>query len=162
MTRMTQQTADPTLALSTRRMIKAAPAEVFRAWTEPAQLKRWFAVAEGYATPVAEVDLRVGGRYRLGMQPPGAAQVDVATGEYQEVAPPDRLVFTWQWEGAPAGAPVTLVTVLFKAHALGTELILTHEHFDSAASRDQHAAGWQGCLNQLERLITSAAADASD
>jgi len=159
---MTQHTADPTLTLTTRRIIRAAPAQVFRAWTEPALLTGWFAVAEGYTTPVAEVDLRVGGRYRLGMQPPGTAQVDVAAGEYQDIAPPDRLVFTWQWEGAPAGAPVTLVTVLFKAHAVGTELILTHERFGSAASRDQHAAGWQGCLDQLERLLASHAAGTSD
>ena len=155
---MIQQTPSPPLTLTARRILKATPAQVFRAWTEPALLRSWFAVAEGYTTPVAEVDLRIGGRYRLGMQPPGSARMDMAVGEYQEVAPPERLVFTWQWEGAPADAPVTLVTVLFSTHASGTELILTHERFDSAASRDQHAAGWQGCLSQLERLLASPAA----
>jgi uncharacterized protein YndB with AHSA1/START domain len=146
--------------LTATRILRAPPDRVFRAWTEPAQLKAWFAVGEGYSTPIAEINLRVGGRYRLGMQPPGSARVDVATGEYQQIQPPSRLVFTWRWEGAPAGAPVTLVTVTINPHPLGTELILTHERFDDAGSRDQHAAGWRGCLDQLERLLAAGADDA--
>ena len=146
---MTQQTASLPLTLTARRVLSAPPARVFRAWTEPAQLRLWFAVAAGFTTPLAEVDLRVGGRYRLGMQPPGNAQVLVVWGEYQEISPPERLVFTWQWEGAAPAERVTLVTVLFNPHARGTELVLGHTGFASTASRDEHADGWAGCLEQL-------------
>ena len=54
-------------------------------------LRQWFAVAEGYTTPIAEVDLRVGGRYRLGMQAPDNDDLMVAAGAYREVTRPERL-----------------------------------------------------------------------
>ena len=158
MTKMAQQTANPALMLTARRILNAPPARVFRAWTEAAELKRWFAAGEGFTTPLAEIDLRVGGRYRLGMQPPGSTDVLVVTGEYQEILPPRRLSFTWRWDGAPPDVPVTLVTVVFRTHAQGTELILTHEQFTNAPSRDQHETGWLACLNYLERMLDNNAA----
>ena len=147
------------LTLTARRILKAPPARVFQAWTDPAQLRRWFAVSEGYTTPLAEVDLRVGGRYRLGMQPPGSTQVMMVWGEYQEITPPDRLIFTWQWEGAASDEATTLVTVTINPHTQGTELVLSHERFGREASRDEHAAGWTGCLNHLERLLAGGEAN---
>ena len=156
---MAQQTASPPLVLTARRILRAPPARVFRAWTEAAELKRWFAAAEDFTTPLAEIDLRVGGRYRLGMQPPGSTHVLVVTGEYREITPPQRLSFTWRWDGAAPDEPLTLVTVTFNTHPQGTELILNHERFISAASRDQHATGWIGCLNQLERALDTRAAN---
>jgi hypothetical protein len=50
------------------------------------------------------------------------------------------------------------VTVRLDPHPQGTELTLTHTHFASAASRDQHTTGWLGCLNQLERALNESAA----
>ena len=79
----------------------------------------------------------------------------VISGQYQEIVPPSRLAFTWHWAGAPVDEPITLVTVTFQAHPLGTELTLTHERFGAAASRDQHEAGWLGCLDHLARLLAA-------
>jgi uncharacterized protein YndB with AHSA1/START domain len=93
------------------------------------------------------------------MQPPGSTQVLVVTGVYRDITPPHRLSFTWRWEGAEPAEPVTLVTVRFDTHPEGTELILTHERFNNAASRDQHATGWNGCLNQLVRALAGRAAN---
>jgi uncharacterized protein YndB with AHSA1/START domain len=160
--KMAQPTVSLPLLLTARRVLKYPPARVFRAWTEASQLKRWFGAGEGFTTPLAEVDLRVGGRYRLGMQPPGSPQVLVVTGEYRQIEPPHRLSFTWRWDGAPPDEPVTLVTVNFNTHPQGTELVLTHERFTSAASRDEHALGWLGCLNQLERALGDSAANSID
>jgi uncharacterized protein YndB with AHSA1/START domain len=70
---------------------------VFHAWTDPEQLKKWFAVADGFTTPIADVDLRIGGRYRLGMQPPGNEPVLIVGGVYREIISPEKLVFTWRW-----------------------------------------------------------------
>ena len=154
---MAQQTTSLPLTLTAHRILRVPPARVFRAWTEAAELKRWFAAAEGFTTPLAEVDLRIGGRYRLGMQAPGSADVLVVSGEYQEIAAPERLRFTWRWDGAAPDEPQTIVTVTFNPHPQGTELILTHERFSSSASRDQHEMGWLGCLNQLERALDAPA-----
>ena len=139
--------------LRTRRVFPVSREVVFRAWTEPAALRQWFAVAEGYRTPIAEVDLRAGGRYRLGMQAPDDESVMVAAGVYQEVTPPERLVFTWRWESAPRDEPDTLVTVEFREREGATEVILTHSFFAGADQRDLHLSGWQGCLNRLESEI---------
>jgi uncharacterized protein YndB with AHSA1/START domain len=132
----------------------AAPREkVFRAWTDPALLKKWWAAGPGFTPTVAEIDLRVGGRYRLGMRAPDADADYVVAGTYREVQRPARLVYTWAWEGA--GAPETLVTVEFLDRGAQTEVILTHEQFADASDRDQHASGWSGCLDNLARVLTA-------
>lgn len=92
----------------------AAPRErVFRAWTDPAILKKWWAAGPGFTPTVAEVDLRVGGRYRLGMRAPDQGADYIVAGTYREVQRPARLVYTWAWEGT--AGPETLVTVEFHA-----------------------------------------------
>jgi uncharacterized protein YndB with AHSA1/START domain len=68
---MDNLTFEPATMLQINRIYRASRERVFRAWTEAEQLKKWFAVAEGFTIPIAEVDLTVGGKYRLGMQPPG-------------------------------------------------------------------------------------------
>jgi len=148
---------NPIISLRLHRTFPAPREKVFRAWTEPEALRRWFRVAEGYTTPIAEVDLRVGGRYRLGMQPPDGSRVIVAGGTYRDISPPERLIFTWRFESADADEPETLVTVEFREHGEGTELFLTHEGFASEVQREQHAQGWQGCLDQLDQALKQAA-----
>ncbi len=141
--------------LSVRRLYHASRERVFRAWTVPEQLKKWFAVAEGFTTPIADVDLRVGGRYRLGMQPPGDDGVLIVGGVYKQISPPEKLVFTWRWESPNADEPETLVTVEFNEQGNDTEVILTHELFIDIPQRDKHGEGWIGCMNNLERLLES-------
>ena len=150
---MLNSSHDPTTILELRRIIPASRERVFRAWTDPAQLKRWFAVADDFTTPIADVDLRVGGRYRLGMQPPGNDPVLIVGGVYREILPPERLVFTWRWESSDKNEPETLVTVNFVERGDMTEVVLQHELFASEALRDKHAEGWAGCLDHLEALF---------
>lgn len=150
---MIQPSASPALTLNIRRVLRASPSRVFRAWTEPAEIKRWFAAAEGYTTPIAEVDLRIGGRFRIGMQAPDSNELSVATGVYQEIVPSSRLVLTWHWEHDNTETPLTRLTLEFRPHRDGTELVLVHEGFADAATQEQHVGGWQGCLDSLERMI---------
>ena len=146
----------------------AAPRElVFRALTDPERLKKWWGVTESHSTPVAEVDLRPGGKYRLGMKGPDSDQVNIVGGTYREVRAPEKLVFTWTWEPSqtndppPAGsegAPMTqaaetLVTIVLRDLGGTTELVLTHEHFPDEHMRDQHDHGWSGALTQLATLL---------
>jgi uncharacterized protein YndB with AHSA1/START domain len=141
----------PTLTPTTLEMryrFRASQEKLFHAWTDPTILGKWFHVTPDQHTPIAEVDLRVGGRYRLGMQAPGE-ELLVAGGEYRLIEEPSKLVFTWRWEAAPQDSPSTLVTIEFQQLSGGTELILRHESFETEEQRDNHLAGWQGCVTQL-------------
>ena len=130
-----------------------APREtVYQAWTRPELIKQWFAPGD-MTTPFAEVDLRVGGRYRIQMKKPDG-ETHTTTGLYKEIVPNQRLVFTWGWEGPDRFE--TLVTVEFRETDGGTELLLTHERFTDTGSRDMHREGWEGCLASLERRLAKA------
>jgi uncharacterized protein YndB with AHSA1/START domain len=95
---MTHPTPDPATTLHVTRTFSASRELVFNAWTAPDKLRQWWGAQEGFTTPIAEVDLRVGGRYRLGMKPPDQNIIFVVSGIYYEVKPPERLVYTWSWE----------------------------------------------------------------
>ena len=151
---MTQPTVSPFFTVNLHKVLRASPDRVYRAWTQPEELRRWFAAGEGYTTPIAEVDLRVGGRFRVGMQAPDSDELSVASGVYEEIVPGARLVFTWRWEHEGPAAPTTRLTLEFRPHAEGTELVLVHERLVDATMRDQHARGWQACLASLERLLS--------
>lgn len=139
--------ADSVLHLS--RTLAAPPAKVFRAWTDPAWLLRWWG-PEGLNPHDPQVDLRPGGRFRLPMLAPDGTD-HVAIGVYEEVVPGERLVFSWGWERD--GAPSTRVTLLFLPVGGGTRLMLTHERFATAAARDNHGRGWTSSLYCLEAAL---------
>lgn len=140
---------DPDTSLTLRRTFHAERERVFRAWTDATTLRQWFCPV-GFSVAAAEVDLRVGGSYRFAMKPPDG-DPSVAFGTYREISPPERLVYTWRWEGGEMDD--TLVTVEF--HDLGgsTEVVLVHEMFPAAEVRDRHAEGWAGCLAHLEQVL---------
>lgn len=142
-------------SLQIRRTYAAPRERVFRAWTDPAELKQWWRVSDDQTTPVAEIDLRPGGVYRLGMKSPDAEHAYVCAGTYREVTPPEKLVFTWSWETPGMGTDETLVTVEFLDRGHSTELVLTHERFPNEESRNQHNHGWNGCLDHLEKCLAA-------
>jgi uncharacterized protein YndB with AHSA1/START domain len=143
--------------LIVRQIFPADAERVFRAWSRADEMRRWFSPV-GFTTPFAEADVRPGGRYRIGMQPPGGNTLFV-TGVYREVTPPDRLVFTWTWEGGEmAHAGETLVTVEFRTVPGGTEVVLTHELLPSEDAGAMHREGWNGCLASLRTHIGEPAA----
>jgi len=150
---MKNSTLNPAAVLEMNRTIRATRERTFQAWTDPSLLKKWFAVSEGFTTPIAEVDLQVGGRYRLGMKAPGDNPILIVGGEYQEIILPERLVFTWRWETPNPNEPETLVTVEFIEQGEVTEVKLKHELFTNVAQRDKHGEGWAGCFDHLERLF---------
>ncbi len=148
---MATQRATPETSFELRRTFSAPRGKVFRAWTDPEELKRWWG-PDGYATPSAEVDLRVGGMYRLGMKKLPDGQIFYLTGAYREVRPPERLVYTWRWEAEPELGE-TLVTVEFRDLGDATEVVVTHELFLSEKARQDHRKGWSGCLDRLARTL---------
>ena len=147
------EAATATDKLKVTRTIRASRQRVFRAWTEPELMMRWFVEDDGNMS-VCEIDLREGGRYRLEGEMGGKRWR--IWGSYLEVRPPEKLVYTWTWKhdegiGTPDGE--TTVTVEFHDRGTETELVLTHERFASAAARDEHTQGWSSCLNRLERVL---------
>ena len=151
--RAPRSAARPDTTLFLRRRLEAPRERVFRAFTDPEALQRWWLPRDGFAVPSAEVDLRVGGRYRLGMRNP-QGEVFYLSGTYREIQAPERLVYTWRWESSSMDFGETLVTVeLRAAGADATELVITHELFPDGATRDRHRDGWSGCLDHLSRTL---------
>jgi uncharacterized protein YndB with AHSA1/START domain len=137
-----------------------APAEaVFDAWTNPEVLRRWWVASPNGTTPLAEVDLKVGGRYRMAMINEEGGETVTVGGEYVEVDRPRRLAYTWTWEGSrESGSENSLVTLEFEEHDGRTTVTLVHTGITSQESRDSHAQGWAGCFDNLGRRIFGAAA----
>ena len=157
---MTQPTSGTAFGLTITRIINAPRERVFAAWTDPDHLHRWWGAHDGFTAPIVEVDLRPGGRYRFGMQDPEQAHPYIGGGEYREVNPPEKLVFTWVWEKMPLDIsdwvpPVTLVTVEFFDRDGATEIVLTHELFTDEHMRDEHNNGWGGCIDRLEQYLAA-------
>jgi uncharacterized protein YndB with AHSA1/START domain len=136
-------------SLTMKRRLKATPGEVYRAWTDPDLLVRWFG-PENVTTQEAEVDLRVGGAYRVVMLEDNGERHQVS-GAYQEVVENERLVFSWAWVTTPER--VSRVTVTFKPDGDGTILTLLHEQFFDAEAVRGHTHGWTGSLVKLEALF---------
>lgn len=142
---MTTETAT---SLRLTRVIPASPEEVFHAWTDPDELEQWYC-PEGGTVSGVEVDLRVGGRFRLTMNMPNGAHT--AYGVYRVIDRPRKLSFTWNWESKDAIGE-TLVTVELHPQGDATEVVFTHEGFPGTEDRDNHQQGWESCLNRLEVL----------
>lgn len=133
----------------------AAPAEaVFDAWTSAELLRRWYPPGADWETPVAEVDLRVGGRLRLVMRSPDGDEFG-GGGEFREVVPPTRLVFTWSWEYSRIGTG-QLVEVDFAENPDGTTtVVMVNRGLADERSRDEHYDGWVGSFVNLDALLAA-------
>jgi uncharacterized protein YndB with AHSA1/START domain len=137
-----------TEALRNEVRIAAPPEVVFSYFTDPARMVNWMGVA-------ALLDPRPGGTFRV-----EANGRDVVIGEYVEVDPPHRVVFTWGFEGAdPFVAPgSTRVEVTLERDGEGTLLTLLH-HGLAADASDAHAEGWTHYLARLARVAAGEPAE---
>ena len=137
-----------------RRLFDAPRQLVFEAMTKPEHVKRWWGrLGEGYSVPVCEIDLRVGGKWRFVNRHPGG---EVAfRGEYREITPPSRLVFTETMEPHPE--PGSVVTAIFSEEGRTTRLTVT-ARYPSLEVRDivlgtGMARGAGISYDQLEDLV---------
>lgn len=139
-------------SLRVTRVVNANRETVFEAFTDPAQLKRWFC-PEGIEVGVADCDVRVGGKYHVRMDAPDGNHYNTR-GEYREIDPPGRIVFTWRWDEEEHDTGETLVEIDLNEMGNSTEVILTHGGFPNVESRDKHTEGWTSCLHRLESLCS--------
>ncbi|MGE7136808.1 SRPBCC family protein [Luteibacter sp. NPDC031894] len=131
------------------RKIKASPAKVYAALTQPEQMIQWWGPDAG-PTLRAEADVRTGGRFRIAFRLTSGDEHE-ATGVYREVVPDRKLVLTWEWSGSTQ--PPSLVTFHLEPRDGGTELTLVHEQLPDEATRNSHEAGWTGLLDKLSRYL---------
>ncbi|MDX1374903.1 MAG: SRPBCC domain-containing protein [Burkholderiales bacterium] len=136
-----------TFELTLSRTIRAPREKVFDAFVSPALMKAWMC-PRGMTIPDASADPRPGGRYSVTMQARDGERF-TAAGEYREVRRPERLVYTWQWQGEGMPNVETLITVSLTERDGATELRMTHSGFPDAGLRDSHSQGWNSSLNNL-------------
>jgi uncharacterized protein YndB with AHSA1/START domain len=152
---MTEGTAPDPGPLRLERTFNASAERVFEAWTSAEVLRRWWPAGSDWETPVAEVDVRVGGSLRLVMRSPQGEEFG-GRGEYVEITPPERLVFTWTWDGHEGHEGTQLVEVEFRPREDGTTtVVLTNRGLEDEESRRTHRQGWEASLNNLERVLAA-------
>lgn len=142
------------LTLELKRVLPAAPAVVFRAFSAPEELAKWWGPA-GFTTPSLEFNPRVGDGYRIEMQPPEGDRFHL-TGEFRDVDPPARLAYTFVWEDPDPDDVETLVELSFRNLGESTEVVLTQGPFKTEPRRELHRNGWTDCFDRLEQLISRA------
>lgn len=137
-------------SLTLKRRLKATPAKVYRAWTDPTQIVAWF--GPGNCEYLAsDIDLRVGGRFRVAFRTDIDGKphdVHEAGGTYVEIVENQQLVFSWSWSATPER--VSQVTVMLKPDGDSTILTLHHEQLFDEASKTRHTRGWMASLDKLE------------
>lgn len=143
------------LTLEMTRLLPAQRRIVFTAFSDSSELAKWWG-PEGFTVRSLNLEARVGGRYRIEMQPP---QDDpfYLTGEFREVDPPARLAYTFVWEDPDPDDVETLVDLSFRDLGESTEVAFTQSPFKTEARRALHRDGWTDSFDKLERLISARA-----
>jgi uncharacterized protein YndB with AHSA1/START domain len=135
-------------ALTMTRVLPASRQAVFDAWTTAESVRHWMCPMAG-SVAVAELDVREGGTFRVDMIVDGERTVH--TGVYREVAPPEKLVFTWTSKHTLGRA--TLVTIELRALGDHTELTLTQTGLPDEGAVHGHTRGWTEILEPLVAFV---------
>ena len=141
------------LTLHVERVLPAPRPLVFGMHVEPDQLERWWG-PEGFTAPSIELDLRVGGGYRIAMQPPDGDHFFLS-GEFRLVDPPARLAYTFRWEDPDPDDRETVVACTLRDLRDSTEMIVEQGPFATEGRRALHEQGWTESLDRLHALLTN-------
>lgn len=146
--------ADRVLVLT--RLLDAPRALVFRVWTQPEHIVRWWG-PRGFALAHCDMEPRPGGKYRFCMRERGHKD-HWLHGVYREISPPEKLSFTFVWERDDGSeSPETLVTVTLDEEGAKTRLTLHQAVFETVEIRDGHRGGWSDSLDMLTEYLAEAA-----
>jgi uncharacterized protein YndB with AHSA1/START domain len=148
------------LSLHLEKMLHAPRAHAFAAFVDESALAAWWGPND-FTVPNVEICAREGERYRFTMQPPEGAAFHI-TGEFRHVEPPQRLVYTFEYEEPARDDQETLVTLSFVAVGEGTMLVLDQRPFATRARRALHETGWAETLAGLERFLALGVTHTSD
>lgn len=139
-------------------ILPASPDRLFRAWTDPAELKQWFGADPSWIQKV-EIDLRVGGHWKIEMFGPNGS-IEWLDGHYTVIEPVKRLAFTWQHNsrnqaGQQQSTPLSEVNLQFGVHGQATRLILEHRAIASEGGRIGVRDGWSKSMRHLAAYLRS-------
>jgi uncharacterized protein YndB with AHSA1/START domain len=137
-------------AVRIERTFAASAEEVFDAWTSPEVMRRWFHCEADWETPKAEVDLRVGGKVRVVMRQPDGSEAEMQ-GEYTLIDRPHRLAMTWVFSDDPSNEQA--IELSFSESEGSTTVRFLNTGISSDERRDSQDWGWNGCLDQLARVL---------
>jgi uncharacterized protein YndB with AHSA1/START domain len=153
-----------TKQLTITRIFDAPRELVWKVWTEPEGIKRWWG-PKGYTSPACKTDFRVGGSYHFCMQSPEGQQF-WSTGVYREIRPLERIVYTDNFADEAGNViPASeygilgdwpaelLVTVIFEDQAGKTKITLTHEGLPEGEMREMSEAGWNESLDKIAEVL---------
>lgn len=143
--------------LRMQRDFKASPERLFDAFTDPKHVTGWWG-PEGMTTPIVEMDLREGGKWRttiVGSYEGGEEGSYIASGVYKVIERPHRLVYSWGWVEDGQRGPDSTVDLTFTEIEGGTRLTIVHSVFETVEERDDHSGGWVSSLNCLEAYLAN-------
>jgi uncharacterized protein YndB with AHSA1/START domain len=143
--------------LRIERTFTASADEVFDAWTSPEVMRRWLHPGDDWETPVAVVDLRVGGEVRIVMRAANGRDHG-ARGEYRVIERPHRLVMSWTFDDTPANEQ--LIELTFSESGGATTVVMVNSGISTDARLESQDQGWRGCFDQYERLVSRNSTDA--
>jgi uncharacterized protein YndB with AHSA1/START domain len=129
------------------RVVQAPRPRVFEAMIEPEQVAEWWG-PDGFTCPEVTLDLRVGGAYRIAMQPPDGELFHLI-GTYIAVEPPSHLAYTFRWEPPDPDDRENVARIALRDRGGAAEVTLTHGPFATEARRELHEAGWADTLGRL-------------
>jgi uncharacterized protein YndB with AHSA1/START domain len=141
-------------------IFKAPIARVYRAWTEPEEMMKWFGPSEE-ALLAVECDLRIGGRISFEYKTLENIS-SIIEGTYQTIDLNHKLVFSWSHivtrpDGSQEATPPSKVTVIFEDLGFETKVRLTHENIVRQAGRDGVTQGWNATFQRLQALFDNGA-----
>ena len=139
------------IALTITRVFNAPRDLVFKVWTTPEHLARWWGPKD-FTVPNVTADFLEGGTWRTCIRSPEGRDY-WAHGSYREIVPLSRIAFTFTWEEDEAMD--TLVTVTFEEVTGGTRLTFHQAPFPSVESRDSHMEGWGECMDRLVAYVAA-------
>ena len=144
---------DTLYAFTVRRLVKADRLRVFDAFSRAEAVAQWFKPSADISVEVLAFEFVEGGSYRLRYTMPDGTR-PVLRGTYERIAPPEELIFSWVWEPPDVHADMpTRVHARLLDKGGATEIVITHEKVPSEEVGLRHAAGWEGGLDLLERLL---------
>ena len=144
---MSARLADDELLIT--RTLDARPSVVFALWSDPEHMKRWMGPT-GFTCPVAEIDFRVGGAYRVLIKSAEHGE-NWFGGVYREIERDRRLVFSFAWDkDGPSAGVEMLVTITFEERDGRTIQTFHQRPFLNVESRDSHVGGWTEAFDKLE------------
>jgi uncharacterized protein YndB with AHSA1/START domain len=144
-------TAENGLVLRIERVLPAPRAAVYRALTDPEELREWWG-PRGFTAPEVDFDPQVGADYRIAMQPPEGDLFHL-TGNFQAVDAPASVAFTFRWNPPDPDDRETLATLTLEERGRETAIRLVQGKFATEERLALHEEGWRESLERLEALL---------